>query len=129
MNVAQVQAWLDRYIELWRNPDRAAIGDLFAEDVSYRHGAYAPAIEGRGALVEHWLAEPDPEGSWEVDWQVELVDGERAVVAGPTTYHDNARPGYPGEYSNVILLRFDAEGRCAEWREWWMPKPRPRPAG
>lgn len=123
----QVQAWLDRFIALWRNPDAVAIGDLFAEDVTYRHGAYAPTIAGRDALVEHWLADPDPPGSWAADWKVELVDGDMAVASGTTTYDDTARPGYPGEYSNVFLLRFDEHGRCVEYREWWMPKPRPRP--
>ena len=128
MNGEQVQAWLDRYVELWRNPDPLAIGELFSEDVVYRHGAYAPPIVGRAALVEHWLADPDPDGSWEVDWRVELVGDEMAAVSGTTTYNALARPGYEGEYSNVFLLRFDADGRCAEFREWWMPRPRPRPA-
>ena len=129
MSVAEVQAWLDRYIELWRAPDAAAIGELFTEDVYYRHGGYSQPIVGRAALVEHWLADPDPDGSWEVDWRVEFVGDEMAAASGTTTYHDSARPGYPGEYSNVFLLRFDADGRCSGFREWWMPRPRPRPAG
>ena len=29
------------------------------------------------------------------------------------------------EYDNLFLLRFDADGRCAEYREWYMRKPRP----
>ena len=59
---------------------------------------------------------------------VAQVDGEMAAASGTTTYNALARPGYEGEYSNVFLLRFDADGRCAEFREWWMPRPRPRPA-
>jgi ketosteroid isomerase-like protein len=126
VNREQVQAWLDRYVELWRIPDAAAIGELFAEDVTYRHGAYAPTIRGREALVEHWLADPDPDDSWTADWKVEMVAGELAAASGTTISPDNARPGYPGEYSNVFLLRFDSEGRCVDYREWWMPAPRRR---
>jgi hypothetical protein len=29
------------------------------------------------------------------------------------------------EYDNLFLLRFDADGRCAEYREWYMRKPTP----
>lgn len=128
MDRDDVQAWLDRYIELWRNPNGAAIGELFAEAVTYRHGAYAPTIRGRQALVEHWLSDADPDGSWTADWKVEMVAGDLAAASGETTYHDNAREGYPGTYSNVFLLRFDAEGRCVDFREWWMPAPRRREA-
>jgi hypothetical protein len=27
------------------------------------------------------------------------------------------------EYSNVFLLRFDAQMRCREYREWYMRRP------
>ena len=128
MNVDQVRGWLDRYVALWRTPDADAIGDLFTEDIFYRHGAYARPILGRAALVEHWLADPDPDGSWEVDWRVEFVGDGVAAASGTTIYLALARPGYEGEYSNVFLLRFDADGRCADFREWWMPRPQPRPA-
>jgi ketosteroid isomerase-like protein len=128
MDRDEVQAWLDRYVELWRAPDADGIRELFAEDVTYRHGAYAPTIRGREALVEHWLSDPDPEGSWSADWQVELAGDDMAAASGITTYYESARPGYPGEYSNVFLMRFDAEGRCVDFREWWMPAPRRRQA-
>jgi hypothetical protein len=29
------------------------------------------------------------------------------------------------EYDNLFLLRFDADGRCQEYREWYMQKPKP----
>lgn len=127
MDRAGVEVWLERYLALWREPEAVAVGELFTEDVTYRHGAYGPTLQGRAAVVQAWLADPDPPGSWRADWHVESAAADMAVVSGTTVYNDDARPGYPGEYSNVMLLRFDDAGRCADFREWWMPKPRPRP--
>jgi ketosteroid isomerase-like protein len=32
-----VQQWLDRYVEAWRSYDADAIGELFAEDATYKY--------------------------------------------------------------------------------------------
>jgi hypothetical protein len=48
----------------------------------------------------------------------EPLRGREAIVADWLKDRD--------EYDNLFLLRFDAEGRCAEYREWYMRKPKPR---
>jgi hypothetical protein len=43
----------------------------------------------------------------------------------PTTY-----PTERHTYSNLWVIRLDADGRCAEFAEWWMRHPAPDgPAG
>jgi hypothetical protein len=42
-----------------------------------------------------------------------------------TRYHaeEGADEKVEREYHNVFLLRFDADGRCAEFTELYMPRP------
>jgi hypothetical protein len=112
-----VQGWLDRYVAAWQSYDRGAIGELFSEDASYRYHPYDEPVVGREAIVESWFEEPDAPGSFEARYEPYAVDGDRAVAVGTSSYASGAI------YDNVYLLRFDADGRCAEFTEWFMKRP------
>jgi ketosteroid isomerase-like protein len=129
MSRTDVQAWLDRYVEAWRTNDRDQIESLFTEDCVYRYRPYggdARAAIGREAIVQAWLDEDDPPGSWEAAYEVYAVDGDRAVAIGVSRYAATAA-GPARTYHNVFLLRFAADGRCADFTEYYMLE-EPEPA-
>ena len=117
-----VQRWLDAYIDAWRTYDPAKIGDLFAEDVSYAYQPYREPTRGRDSLVAEWLEEPDDPKSWEARYEPYAVDGDRAVAVGESRYVENGK--LARLYYNVWLLRFDGDGRCAEFVEYWREHPK-----
>jgi len=114
------QSWLDRYIDAWRLLDPVAIGDLFSADVRYAYDPFEEAVVGRKAVVDSWLADPDEPGSWEADYEVLAIDGDAHVAHGRTRYLTDDRSGIDREFANVFVCRFDAEGRCREFTEWYM---------
>jgi len=116
----EVQAWLDRYVDAWQTYDPAAIGDLFAEDATYRYHAYDPEpVSGRAAIVAALLVAEDKDapGTWTAQYAPYVVEGDRAVAVGESHYF---RPdGSPRTvYYNLWTLRFDGEGRCTEFVEY-----------
>jgi hypothetical protein len=116
-----VQAWLDRYIEAWRSLDPGAIGDLFSEDASYRWNPFDEPTRGREAIVRAWLeAEPDV---FDADYRAIAVSEGLAVAQGETTYWNPDRSEAIARYSNIFVMRFDEEGRCRDFCEWWMKPP------
>ena len=120
MEHAAFQSWLDRYIDAWRLLDPIAIGDLFSSDVRYAYDPFEEAVVGRKAVVDSWLADPDEPGSWEADYEVLAIDGDAHVAHGRTRYLTDDRSGIDREFANVFVCRFDAEGRCREFTEWYM---------
>ena len=120
MDHAAFQSWLDRYIDAWRLLDPVAIGDLFSSDVRYAYDPFEEAVVGRKAVVDSWLADPDERGSWEADYEVLAIDGDAHVAHGRTRYLTDDRSGVDREFANVFVCRFDAEGRCREFTEWYM---------
>lgn len=112
-----VGAWLDRYVAAWRSYDRSAIGHLFAEDAQYRYHPYDEPVVGRDAIVESWFEEPDEPGSFEAGYEPFAVDGDLAVAVGTSSYANG------DVYDNVFTLRFDGDGRCAEFTEFFMKRP------
>jgi ketosteroid isomerase-like protein len=131
MDRAAVDRWLEDYVEAWKSYDRDQIRALFAEDVSYRYHPYDEPIVGREAVVESWLGEGehegastrDPEGTYGASYRAVAVDGDVAVATGSSSY--SASPGGPIEkvYDNCFVMRFDGDGRCSEFTEWYIQRP------
>jgi ketosteroid isomerase-like protein len=120
-----LQSWLDAYVEAWRTYDPKQIGALFSQDAVYAWHPYndTPA-RGREAIVNAWLEKPDDPADWECRYQALAVTGDVGVASGWTRYRPNAdKPAR--EYKNLFVIRFDAEGRCREFTEWYVePEPK-----
>jgi SnoaL-like domain len=119
---AGVSQWLKRYAQAWESYERSSIAELFSEDASYRYHPYDDPIQGREAIVDSWLEDPDDAGTYQGAYEPIAVDGDIAVAAGTSTY----RPKDGSEakvYENVFVMRFDEGGRCSEFTEWYMRRP------
>ncbi|HSL97567.1 MAG TPA: nuclear transport factor 2 family protein [Candidatus Deferrimicrobiaceae bacterium] len=130
MTHAEVQAWLNRYVEAWFAYDAIRIGELFSADAEYRYHPQDEPLRGRDAIVADWLnpggdpAGRDAPGTVEGRYEPFAVDGARAVAIGTTTYWaDATRATVEHRYYNSWLLEFDADGRCRSFTEYFM---RPR---
>jgi ketosteroid isomerase-like protein len=119
-----VAAWLDGYSQAWGTYDPDQIGALFSEDAVYYYDPFSEPVRGRAAIVADWLKDRDEAGTYEGRYRPVLVAGDEAVARGYSRYIDT-NGSVRDEYDNLFLLRFDADGRCAEYREWYMPKPKP----
>ena len=138
MDRAGVDRWLRAYVEAWKSYDRDQIGELFAEDVQYRYHPYDEPVLGRAELVRSWLGEPsdsgasdggavadqDKPGTYDAAYRAVAVDGDVAVATGSSTYLSG--PGGPVEevFDNCFVMRFDSAGRCREFTEWYVRRPR-----
>lgn len=120
-----VQQWLDRYVAAWRANEPEPIAALFSEDAVYRYRPYADeeqTIRGRDAIVAAWLEEPDAPDAWDARYEPYAVEEDRAVATGWSRYL--ATDEQPERvFYNCYLLRFDSDGRCAEFIEYYMQVP------
>jgi len=114
------RSWLGRYVDAWRLNDPVAIGDLFSSDVRYAYDPFEEAVLGRAAVVASWLTDPDTPESWEADYEVLAVDVDTFVAHGRTRYLTDDRSAVDREFANIFVCRFDDEGRCREFTEWYM---------
>jgi hypothetical protein len=112
------QAWLDRYVEAWKSYDPQAIGDLFSEDARYRYHPEDEPVIGRDAIVASWLDGRDDPGTYDGHYEPLAIDGEDHVASGWSRYFTDGE--LSDEYWNIYLCRFDDEGRCRDFTEWWI---------
>jgi hypothetical protein len=122
MEHADVQRWLDAYIDAWRTYDEGAIADLFTEDASYRWHPWddeADTARDRSAIVEAWLNDRDDPATWTAEYHPWAIEGDRAVAVGVSRYL-TPDGSLDREYHNVFLCRFDRDGRCSHFTEHFM---------
>jgi SnoaL-like domain len=125
-----VAGWLDRYVEAWLSYDRGQIGDLFSEDAVCRYYPYGEPVVGRDAVIDSWLAEGeytdwdrDEPGTYEASYRPVAVESDVAVAVGTSGYRDQPGGEIKRVYHNCFVMRFDGDGRCAEFTEWFMQEP------
>ena len=95
-----LQAWLDRYVEAWKSYDPDQIASLFGEEATYRYHPY------------------------DARYEPYAIDGDQAVAIGTSSYWTDAtRSKLERIYYNVFLLRFDDEGRCVDFTEYFLKGP------
>ena len=134
METEAVDRWLDAYVDAWKSYDRDAVAALFAADVEYRFHPYDEPLVGRGAVVEAWLGEGDHEAAptrdepstYSATYRAIAVDGNVAVATGASTYLTEPGGEVDKIYDNCYVIRFDDEGRCREFTEWFMERPSPK---
>ncbi len=121
---ATVSAWLDSYVQAWKTYDKEAIGALFSEDALYYYGPFQEPVRGREAIVASWLEQPDQIGTYDGHYEPVVIEADRAVTNGRSRYFEQDGKTFKTEWDNVFFLQFDEQGKCKEYREWYIERPK-----
>ena len=124
MDRSAVQRWLDDYVAAWKSYDPAAIGALFTEDATCAYHPYDEPVRGREAIVNSWITPEhrDPPNTYDAHYEPLVLEGDTAVTHGRSRYFEADGTTLRTEFDNIFVLRFDANGQCAEFREWYMER-------
>lgn len=131
MDRATAQDWLDRYVAAWLSYDADDVAALFSEDVTYRYHPYDDPIVGRDAVVASWRGEGDSDdassrdapGTYAAHYEPVAVDGSVVVATGTSSYREQPDGPVVRVYHNCFVMRFDADGRCREFTEYYLKAP------
>jgi hypothetical protein len=131
MDHETAQAWLDRYVDAWLSYHPDDISGLFSEDVRYRYYPSGEPVVGREAVVASWLGEATPPdastrdspGTYEAEYSPVAVDGETVVATGTSRYREQAGGPIVRTYDNCFVMRFDGDGRCRDFTEYYHRRP------
>ncbi len=119
-----VTAWLQAYVQAWKSYNEKTIGELFSEDAIYSYHPYHEPIGGRESIVEFWIKNRDPQGTYDGQYELVLMEGDRAVTHGKSFYYEEDGKTLKTEFDNIFVLRFDEQGHCEEYSEWYMERPK-----
>jgi hypothetical protein len=117
----KVTKWLQDYVSAWKSYDPQAIGALFSEAATYRYNPYDEPLRGREAIVANWLEYRDELNTYTAEYKPVVVEGNTAVANGRTLYYEADGQTLTRQFDNIFVLRFDEEGRCTDFCEWYIP--------
>ena len=131
MDLESAQTWLNRYVDAWLSYEPAEIAALFSEDVAYRYHPHDEPDVGREAVVAGWLGEGesddastrDAPGTYAAEYSPIAIDGDTVVATGTSRYRDAPDGPIVRIYDNCFVMRFDGEGRCREFTEYYNRRP------
>ena len=115
MDAQDLETWVGGYRRAWETNEPADIARLFTEDATYYTAPFREPWRGRDAIVAGWLDRKDEPGRWSFRHEILAVADGLGFVRGWTRYQDP-----PSEYSNLWVVRLEADGRCSDFTEWWM---------
>ena len=125
----EVLGWIKRHDAAWRASDAVAIADLFREDAIYHTGPWDEPwrglpgpFRGRDGIAEGWLAGGIAGERFETWEDILAVEGRRAIVRRRITYLGKDR-SIESRWDTIWVINFDADGRCAEYQEWYVEAP------
>jgi len=132
LDTQTTDAWLRRYVAAWKTYDRDEIESLFAEDARYWFHPYDDPVSGRAAIVGAWLGDGaqdgastrDEPGTYDATYTTVAVEGDVAVATGSTSYLSRPGGSVDRVFDNCFVMRFDGAGRCREFTEWFMERPK-----
>jgi hypothetical protein len=113
-----VQRWVTNYERAWRTAGTDQLAELFTDGISYLASPWGDAVKGLDTLARFWESErAGPDEHFTMTSDVVAVEGDRAVVRVAVEYLGPSDA--PGEqWRDLWVLRFAADGRCAEFEEW-----------
>jgi ketosteroid isomerase-like protein len=120
MDADDVTRWLVGYVEVWRAGDHDAVARLFTPDAVYHPDPFTAPRRGHAEIAEYWRESGDEPDAFDAEYAPLVVTDDVAVTHGFSRYLSADRSRVDREYGNVFVLRFAADGRCAEYREWYM---------
>jgi hypothetical protein len=131
MDRDSAQAWLDAYVEAWLRYEPEGIRALFSDDVAYRYHPHDEPVVGADAVVASWLGESDGDdastrdapGTYDAHYSPVAVDGDTVVARGVSSYRREPSGPFERIYDNCFIMRFDGEGRCREFTEFYVRRP------
>jgi ketosteroid isomerase-like protein len=114
----QLGEWLDAYFAAWRSNESADVEALFAEDAVYSYGPFRQPARGRERIVANWTAHGAPLSA-ESRYEILAVEGDMGIAHWNVCQKAQSPHEPTLELDGILVLRFDADGRCVEHLEWF----------
>lgn len=114
----RLDAWLREYGRAWEDRDADAAVALFSEGAEYHETPFDEPMRGRDAVRSYWAELPGAQRDVTFRWEV-LADDADVGVARWQAEFTRIPSGVRVWLDGVCTVRFDDEGRCREFREWW----------
>ena len=118
MNREYVNKWINDFVNAWKQHDIDAVLDMFDGVQNYYEGPFSDPVSTRKDVELLWIDIKYQEIS---SLEVDLIAIEEGTCAMHwyLKYRD-VRDGIIYEMDGTYEVRFDNNGRCIYFKQWWV---------
>jgi ketosteroid isomerase-like protein len=113
----QIDAWIAKYVEAWRDNNASMLVDLFSDQATYREAPWSTTIQGLANIEKFWNEVCSSQGDFDIQSKIVAVEGATAEVHLSVTYKTDK----PSQWRDVWVLTFDDDGLCDSYLGWPWP--------
>ena len=110
------EGWLEAYGRAWETGDPEAAAELFTDDAAYHETPFDEPMRGRAEISVYWSGVPRFQD--DVRFSYEVLAASEGVAHWSADFL-RLPERTPVRLDGILLAKLDADGRCAEFREWW----------
>lgn len=118
MDEAEFSRWLDSYGRIWESKYPEGVSELYAASVAYHWTPFDDPLVGRDQIVEASRLATSRQEDIKFTHQVLSCAGDIGIARWGCSFTRKAT-GRKITLDGILLARFDADGLCYEFREWW----------
>lgn len=117
MTYDQVDKWIEKYVEAWRDNDAPKLAGLFSNQATYKETPWSNTIQGLSNIEKFWKEVCSSQGDFETRSKIIAVKGATAEVHLNVMYKSDK----PSKWQDVWVLTFNSEGLCDSYQGWPWP--------
>jgi ketosteroid isomerase-like protein len=118
MDRATFESWLDAYKRAWETRDPEAAASLFTANATYQETPFEDPVRGREGIRDYWWDVTRYQEGIEFSYEV-LATTEAGSIAHWRSGFTRLTSNSAVELDGIFLVKFDADDKCTEFREWW----------
>jgi ketosteroid isomerase-like protein len=118
MDRATFESWLDAYKRAWETRDPEAAASLFTANATYQETPFEDPVRGREGIRDYWWDVTRYQEGIEFSYEV-LATTEAGGIAHWRSGFTRLTSNSAVELDGIFLMKFDADDKCTEFREWW----------
>ncbi len=122
LNLTEFETWLSLYGKYWENGDSKSIRNLFSEGARYYETPFDEPMVGLDTIEQYWS-----EGAEQAQEDVSFVYSSASIseMVGLSRWQASfirIPSGVKVELDGYLEAKFNDNGLCLEFREWWHRK-------
>jgi hypothetical protein len=118
MKYDQIDKWIEKYVEAWRDNDVSKLADLFTAHAKYKEAPWSNTIQGLSDIQKFWEEVCLRQSDFEIRSKIIAVEGTTAEVHVNVIYKNDK----PSKWQDVWVLIFNDEGLCDSYQGWPWPQ-------
>jgi len=119
----KVEKWMDALKRCWEQKEYSVLEDVLADKLMYYESPFGPPLKSKAQVISQWKTDLPKQKNITFNYDIVKTWGNQGLVHWEATFTRVPTSENVG-LDGVFLIKFDSEGKCIFFKQWWVVKPK-----